>query len=1209
MKKRTRLASLLVAIVMLFSVCAGTLVSCAPPSEPCETCTDGNGDGKCDVCNSPVQTKPGTKVQYTVSVNTEAGMPLSDVTVYVFKGEDDIEGFADTDENGIATIKLLPSDDYWFALDDVPDGYNVSDKYEFNGRSRSVVLASELIKDNQIPSIYEIGDIFHDMTLTLDNGDVVTLSNILGTGAGKKKAIVLNFWYTTCSWCIEEFPILNSLAEKYGDSVATFALNTYGEDMAAVKSFKDNFKFKYSAEEDLTLDMAVAPSSLFSAFGTGGYPTTVVIDRYGTICLLVEGAITSETQFEKIYTYFSDANYKQTLFETTEEFFPKEKPEDVEMPSYNDISYAILAPDNAISDAIMDFRPETESSDAEYSWPFILDENSNYIMPSNSKHESSFATLNVDLSLQKGQVFGFDYWLSTEAGSDIFYVLVDGVVIYSVSGDSSLDADAEDGWKKCYPIVAEKTGDYTVTFIYNKDGDTNYEEDTVRIDNLRVLDSAEDIDVETFLIKDAATEPLVIGYGKYAAIVYNEADGYYHVCVNDHTHGTDCDKNGPILLANLMNIALPTQDMDNSIYTWAYNGELVYNSENLYDKIVLYCSYASNGTLGTMCPVTLELADLLAKTFEIKGFSADDGNLEWLQFCKYFMPYGTTSQFADPVKGLAPFSAYETVLNDGNETEEFPNHVTYDRVIMPRGLWFAFTPEESGIYRITSNSKTGEVDGWIFTADREELYVYDHVERFDYISYDKEVNGTDYYNSYLTNVSMIMYFEAGETYYIDIAYYDVYAVGTIDFKVEKMEEGYEIFRSLSPGVFTYNLETNKIIAGGVQVALGTDGYYYVAQTDADGKYLLDENKKLIPDTTKPVYLDLTRPTSIFGQAIYADPSSVKDGQVLRSLISMGAFDFTKTEIDREGLTHLIDYAAIALCEFAKLSDTALEAKFANCDVLDELKVLRDEIAANVAAWDLTAMKSFINNSSFDMLVDFLKKNKDGAGSAKTALEAILSAYDTALEAYAEAKTAYENDATAANKAAFDTATAALEEKEAAISSYIKDTLLTSDALIRAFFKQNRQSNATTYVDNYTIKEIEKKYLKTDSADADRYPDALSDFGGGTNAVLCEYIESEVDTALRGAFSSSEEYESFVAIYRIEDLKNGIFHGKAGATDMTSDMLEYVDIMITEDTYENGCVKVDATLAAMLQQLMDYYTFANVENSWVKLCYYWQSFEA
>lgn len=1189
MKTNKRLVALLLAFTMLFGAAAGTLVSCG--GDECTSHIDNDRNGVCDNegCGASVPVTPTTKVQYTVSVNTIGGMPLKDATVSIMKGDGEYVSWRDTDANGLAAIQLLPSDDYYITLSHVPDGYNVAEKYYFDGRSCNIVLSSSIVENdtNAVPSTYKVGDIFHDLTLTLDNGTTVKLSELVGTGANQKKALVLNFWYTTCSWCIEEFPILDALAEEYEDSVATLALNTYGENMSAVKSFKSS--------NGLTLDMAVAPTSLFAAFGTGGYPTTVVIDRYGTICLVVPGAITSETQFEKLFTYFTADNYKQELFETVDEFFPKAKPENVETPSTDDIANSIFADGNAkVEDAVVEFYPETESLDAEYSWPFILDEDGN-LVPSNSGVESSFSTIHAELELSRGDVLGFDYWLSTEAGSDVFYVLVNGVVIYSVSGDSTLDTDATDGWKKCYPIVAEKTGTYTLTFIYNKDLDVNYGEDTVRINNLRVVE-VDDIDVETYLINDAATDPQDFGgYGSYVAIVYNENDKYFHVCI-EHSDAAShvCDKNGPLLLANLMGVAMPNTDSDNSIYSWAYNGELLHNGVNLYDAIVRYCSYASNGTLGTLSPVTLELADLLEKTFEIKGFSMDAEADEWLQFCKYFRPYGTDTQYPDPIKGLATFSAYETILSDGSETEEFPNHVTYDRVIMPRGLWFAFTPTQSGAYRITSNSKTGEVDGWIFTGDREELYVYDHVERFDYVYYDYSENGVEYYNDYTTNVSMVLYLEAGETYYIDIAYYDVYEVGTIDFKVEFMGADYKIFRAVSPGPFTYDLDTNNIIAGGLKVALHTDGYYYV------------QDKNGNPDLTKPVYADFTFATNIFGQPIFVDDSTVALGKVKRDLISLGAFDFTKTEVDREAITHLIDYAALALCEFAELSDAKL-AEIQGADV-NALKTLRAAVKSLIDGSDLVAMKSFIENSSFDVIVAFLKANIDGAGNGKSALSATLARYDEKLKAYSTALNNYDEDDSAANKSILDSATAALEAVEAEIQTYVTSTLLTSDTLIRSFFDIAKYHNATSYVNSYTISKLAEAYLKTDSADADKYPDMLP-------AALCDWIEDWVDGELRASYDTIEEYHAFLEVYKIADIKNHVFHGDAGATDKTDRILWYVENrLIDDDTageelYAYGCVRVDAELAGILGQLMNYYTFENVENSWVKLCYYWQTFEA
>ena len=51
----------------------------------------------------------------------------------------------------------------------------------------------------------------------------------------------------------------------------------------------------------------------------------------------------------------------------------------------------------------------------------------------------------------------------------------------------------------------------------------------------------------------------------------------------------------------------------------------------------------------------------------------------------------------------------------------------------------------------------------------------------------------------------------------------------------------------------------------------------------------------------------------------------------------------------------------------------------------------------------------------------------------------------------------------------------------------------------------------------------------------------------------------------------------------------------------------MDKIITSGSKEQiGCVVVDQELAELLQLLMDKYTFKNVEHSWTKLCYYYET---
>ena len=54
------------------------------------------------------------------------------------------------------------------------------------------------------------------------------------------------------------------------------------------------------------------------------------------------------------------------------------------------------------------------------------------------------------------------------------------------------------------------------------------------------------------------------------------------------------------------------------------------------------------------------------------------------------------------------------------------------------------------------------------------------------------------------------------------------------------------------------------------------------------------------------------------------------------------------------------------------------------------------------------------------------------------------------------------------------------------------------------------------------------------------------------------------------------------------------------------MKTYLDDVITSGVELKGCVPVTERLAELLQLLLDKYTFENVDNSWTKICYYYQT---
>ncbi len=799
MRKTKRVLSLLLAFVMLFAL-AVQLVACGGSSSTDETTGDEGG------------TDTPTNATYSVVLKTAGGMALSDVLVYIHNEDDFIVDRATTNENGTVSFNLAASASYTVELSGVPEGYVVKDRYELGTNGLTIVLSSNVIEDTDHSGVsYKVGSIMHDFEVTLTDGSTFRLSEALKT----KKAVVLNFWYTTCTYCVEEFPDMNEAYIEYKDDIALIALNNYYSDtFAEVVDFKENY-YGYA----LDIPMAKDTAGVEDAFNVPGNPVTVVIDRYGMVSLYHTGAIPSVKYFTNMFEHYISDDYRQGLYNDIAELIPAAKP-DKEMASSDEMA-AILNK----GEITVTYYPETESADAEYSWPFEKTEKDGVVCvrPSNIDLDNSFATLHAKVTLKKGEAFMFDYFASTQDGYDILYVLVDGDDIYQITGESKK-------WNECCPWVADADGEYDVTFVYYKDVSDSAGDDCVYLKDFRVVDESE-VKVASYIPRQAATNPTedMTDYQNYVTVVYNEDDFYYHVG----------DKNGPILLAKLI---YGSNFSDTSVTENLYSEEtFMVDGVDRFLYLEKYCNYAANSKIYTLCSVTEELKGYLEAYVAKYSFTTPHENT-WLQLCYYYDSFGQNedgtpvAEFEDPIAGLTSFNAFRAV-------EDEPNTVSYIGMnILPRGYLYAFVPERSGVYRITTTSSQ-EVVGWIFTGDHTSwieagdrtLYTHsDTGERFNpALLIDtgrKDADGNAIYERDNTNASMVAYMEAGSTYYIDFAYYDIYGAGSFTFTVSYIDETFDFFHEASPGVFTYiegvNGEIGDTIAGGIDVILGDDGYYH-----------------------------------------------------------------------------------------------------------------------------------------------------------------------------------------------------------------------------------------------------------------------------------------------------------------------------------------------------------------------------------------------
>ena len=794
MKKNVRILSLLLALVMLLTL----------------TTACGKDDGKktSDKAGVSGDTVNGEATDYTVSLKTAGGMPMSGIDVYIYADSSlgDMKSFGQTDEKGMASFNLPESSQYAIVLSGVPKGYDVKESYAFDGDTAIITLKSALITDEDLSSAtLKLGDVMYDFTVTTPDGEKITLSKMLE----EKKMVLINFWYTSCSWCVTEFPYMEQAYQQYKDKVGIVALDPLGETDAAIKAFPGNFGLS------LSFPLAGCPAAWSQTFGVQGYPTSVIVDRYGVITLIESGAITSLNPFTSLFETMTADDYQQKLYNSVGELIVNPKPT-YEMDTPENVAAILNSGDIKVS-----YHAETQENSKEYAWPFIAAEKlgKKCLKASNQGIDSSFGVIYADVTLKKGQALGLDYLMSSEGGSDTFVVIVDGEDIFTISGYNE-----KEKWESCFPVVADKDGTYEVAMFYLKDESTGAGDDTVYIRNVRVVDSSK-INTPTYLPRPAA-KPVDDTKYEYVELVFNSTDGYYHVG----------SKNGPLLLADLMGYT--TFREDSSVWEMAYTGKIVVGGKDYKEELTQYCNYASNAK-GGLCTVNQELMELLQKVDQAVGFD-DADNKEWLKICKYFQAYGSNgAQLEDPIKGLATFSALTATEGKNVKT----NFFYYEQILMPRGKLAKFVPSKSGVYRITSRSESAQgVDGWLFGKNHEELLVYEQDERL--------YTGDE--------VSMVYYMKKGEPYYIDIAFWDVYEVGYIYYDIEYMGAEVDHFRMCSPGYFTYDTNATgdamyHLITGGIDAVLGSDGIYYED---------LGNGKK-----GSKIYADFTQPTAIFSQTI------------------------------------------------------------------------------------------------------------------------------------------------------------------------------------------------------------------------------------------------------------------------------------------------------------------------------------------------------
>ena len=150
--------------------------------------------------------------------------------------------------------------------------------------------------DKPIVSGVEVGEVCPDFSVQkyeAVNGEFVLDDKEISLSDYRGKIVVVNFWATWCTSCIEELPDFNAYQQDYANDVVVMALNHeayetaefVAEWMGREEPEWKNFQLilgRYEKDNDVYTKLG---------FTSGALPGTMIINREGIIVYRADGAM------------------------------------------------------------------------------------------------------------------------------------------------------------------------------------------------------------------------------------------------------------------------------------------------------------------------------------------------------------------------------------------------------------------------------------------------------------------------------------------------------------------------------------------------------------------------------------------------------------------------------------------------------------------------------------------------------------------------------------------------------------------------------------------------------------------------------------------------------------------------------------------------------------------------------------------------------
>lgn len=118
--------------------------------------------------------------------------------------------------------------------------------------------------------ITRVGDMAPDFKVVTDSGRTISRSDFGG------KLLVLHFWATWCTGCVQEIPSLDVFEREYGPQGVVVLGVSVDANEKLYRRFMDQFHVSYATSRDPSWDIA-------ARYGTFQLPESYIIDRSGKV--------------------------------------------------------------------------------------------------------------------------------------------------------------------------------------------------------------------------------------------------------------------------------------------------------------------------------------------------------------------------------------------------------------------------------------------------------------------------------------------------------------------------------------------------------------------------------------------------------------------------------------------------------------------------------------------------------------------------------------------------------------------------------------------------------------------------------------------------------------------------------------------------------------------------------------------------------------